>query len=133
MRTTTKEFKNKVQQYITDSLGGIWDEQTNTENENAPTPEKLQNVVAEFCSWWNPYEKRKTPSKAAAFKSFLQGLPGCLTVDFTYYEQRKRLQEWHEQTEAEAEKYTDAQVEAAFYWLIFREFETLCKQNKIDF
>jgi len=133
MRTTTREFKNKVQQHIIDRLGNPWDNENDHENENATTPEKIQNVVNEFLSWWNSYEQRRTPSKAEAFKSFLQGLPSCLNAEFTYYNQRESLREWHEQTEAEAERYNDLQVEAAYYHLIFREFSTLCKKNNITF
>lgn len=133
MRTTTKEFKNKVQQHIIDRLGLPWDEERNQENENATTAEKLQNAADEFRSWWNPYEQRRTPSKAEAFKSFLQGLPSCLNAEFTYYNQRQTLQEWHEQTEAEAERFSDEKVEAAYYHLIYREFETLCKKYQINF
>ena len=35
--------------------------------------------------------------------------------------------------EAEAAKYTDDQVVAAYSWLIYREFSRLCKQHKITF
>lgn len=133
MRTTTREFKNKVQQHIIDRLGNPWDYENDHENENATTAEKLQNVVNEFLSWWNSYEQRRTPSKAEAFKSFLQGLPSCLNAEFTYYNQRESLREWHEQTKAEAERYNDLQVEAAYYHLIFREFTTLCKKYQVEF
>lgn len=133
MRTTTKEFKNKVQQHIIDRLGNPWDYENDHENENATTAEKLQNVVKEFKNWYCPFEQRRTPNRCEAFKSFLQGLPSCLNAEFTYYNQRESLREWHEQTEAEAERYNDLQIEAAYYHLIFREFTTLCKKYQVEF
>lgn len=133
MRTTTKEFKNKVQQHIIDRLGLPWDEERNQENENATTAEKLQNVINEFNRWYCPFEQRRIPNKCEAFKSFLQGLPSCLNTEFTYYNQRESLREWHEQTEAEAERFSDDKVEAAYYYLIFREFTTLCKKYQVKF
>lgn len=133
MRTTTKEFKNKVQQHIIDRLGNPWDYENDHENENATTPEKLQNVVEQFKSWYCPFEQRRTPNKYEAFKSFLQGLPNCLNAEFTYYSQRESLREWHEQTEAEAERWSIEHIDFNYYWLICREFEALCKKYQIEF
>lgn len=133
MKTTTKQFKQKVQQYITDRLGNTWDETTQSENENATTAEKLQNVVAEFNRWYCPYEHRRNPNRGEAFADFLQGLPSCINTEFTYYDQRQTLREWHEQTEAEAEAYTDEQITRNYYYLIYREFCNLCKIHNIKF
>lgn len=133
MRTTTNIFKTKVQNHIIDRLGDTWDEVNQRENENATTAERLQNVVDTFYSWYNPYEQRRTPNRCEAFKSFLQGQPGCLNAEFTYYAQRETLREWHEQTPEESERYTDEQVENNYYYLIYREFITLCKKNSIAF
>jgi hypothetical protein len=133
MRTTTNYFKTKVQNHIIDRLGNTWDEVTETENENATTAERLQNVVNEFYRWYCPYEKRRNPNRGEAFKDFLQGLPGCLNAEFTYYAQRETLREWHEQTPEESERFTDEQVCNNYYYLVYREFVTLCKKNNIAF
>lgn len=133
MKTTTKQFKTKVQNHIIDRLGYPWDDDNDRENENATIKERLQNVIDNFNNYYNDYERRRTPNQQNAFIDFLLGLPGCLSVEYVYYNIRQTLREWHEQTEAEADKYTDDQAAAAYYWLIYREFCTLCKQNKIDF
>ncbi len=133
MKTTTKQFKTKVQNHIIDCLGYPWDDDNDRENENATIKERLQNVIENFNNYYNDYERRRIPNRQNAFINFLLGLPGCLSVEYVYYNIRQTLREWHEQTEEEAEKYTDDQVAAAYYWLIYREFCTLCKQNKIDF
>ena len=133
MKTTTKIFKTKVQNHIIKRLGYPWDDENDRENENATIKERLQNVIDNFNSYYNDYERRRTPNQQTAFIDFLLGLPECLSIEYIYYNIRQTLREWHEQTEAEAEKYTDDQAAAAYYWLIYREFCTLCKQNKIDF
>lgn len=133
MKTTTREFKNEVQQHIIDRLGNPWDYENDHENENATTAEKLQNVVEQFKKWYCPFEQRRTPNKYEAFKSFLQGLPSCLNAEFTYYNQRESLREWHEQTEAEAESWSVEKIDFNYYWLICREFEALCKKHNITF
>lgn len=48
MKTTTNIFKSRVQAHIINRLGNPWDENTQSENENATTAERLENVVAEF-------------------------------------------------------------------------------------
>ena len=133
MRTTTNAFKNKVQQHIIDRLSATWDEVNQRENDDATTAERLQNVVDEFKNWYCPYEQRRTPNRCDAFRDFLQGLPGCLNAEFTYYAQRETLREWHEQTAEESERYTDEQVVYNYYYLIYREFVTLCKKHNIQF
>lgn len=133
MRTTKKEFKEKVRQHIIDRLGYPWDEEKGEENENATTKECLKNVVDEFNAWYCPYYKKTIPNKQAAFASFLNGLPGCLTIEFTTYNQRETLRAWFEQTEEESEKYNDEKVNNLYMWLIYREFFALCKKYGVNF
>lgn len=124
MKTTRKEFYLKVQNHIAERL---------STDETTDRTEQLRQVVEEFCDWWSPYEKRRTPNKQAAFIDFLRGLPSSLYVDFWHEDQRQHLQEWHEQSETEAARYSDAAVEANYYNLIFREFCKMCKAAGIDF
>lgn len=133
MKTTTKIFKSRVQAHILERLDNPWNEDTQSENENATTAEKLQNVVEEFYGWYCPYEQRRHPNRGEAFADFLQGLPSCLNAEFTYHNQRESLREWHEQTEAEAAAYTDDQICKSYYYLIYREFCTLCKIHNVKF
>jgi hypothetical protein len=124
MRTTKKEFCEKVQNHIAERL--------NTD-ETTDRTEQLRQVVEEFGAWWSPYEKRHNPNRQAAFIYFLQGLPGCLSAEFYYYKQRQALKEWYEQTDAEADKYSDDKVSAQYYYLIYREFCKMCKAAGVDF
>lgn len=124
MKTTKKEFCEKVQNHIAESL--------NTD-ETTDRAEQLRQVVKDFEAWWNPYEKHRTPSRQIAFMSFLNGLPSCLNTEVSCYEQRQALKEWHQQTEEEANKYSDDKVSAHYYSLIYREFCKMCKAAGVEF
>ena len=63
----------------------------------------------------------------------LNCLPSCLNTEFYYYDQRQTLKEWHQQTEEEANKYSDDKVCAQYYYLIYREFCKMCKAAGVDF
>jgi hypothetical protein len=124
MKTTKKEFYEKVQKHIAERLN---------DEETTDRTEQLRQVVEEFNDWWCPYEKRRNPNRQNAFIDWLHGLPSCLSIDFYYYDQRQRLQEWHNQTEAEASKYSDDVINASYCYLIYREFCKMCKAVGIDF
>jgi len=82
MKTTTKQFKTKVQNHIIDRLGYPWDDDNDRENENATIKERLQNVIENFNNYYNDYERRRIPNRQNAFIDFLLGLPGCLSVEY---------------------------------------------------
>lgn len=124
MRTTRKEFCEKVQNHIIEGL--------NTD-ETTDRAEQLRQVVEEFKAWWSPYEKHRTPHRQTAFVSFLNCLPSCLSTEFYTDEQRQVLKEWHQQTEEEANKYSDDKVSAHYYYLIYREFCKMCKAAGVEF
>lgn len=49
MKTTTNIFKSRVQAHIITRLGNPWNEDTQSENENATTAERLENENTEVC------------------------------------------------------------------------------------
>ena len=122
MRTTTKEFKNKVQVHIVEHM----EEKDNLKDE-------LQNVIDGFKNYYQGYEKKRTPNIQEAFIDWLNGLPSELTIEFTNYDILRTMREWHEQTEEESDKLDSEKVINNYRWLIFREFLALCRINKIDF
>jgi hypothetical protein len=124
MRTTRKEFYEKVQNHIAERL---------STDETTDRAEQLRQAVEEFEAWWNPYEKHRTPHRQTAFMSFLNCLPSCLSTEFYYDDQRQTLKEWHQQTEEEANKYSDDEVSTHYYSLIYREFCKMCKSAGVDF
>ena len=66
-----------------------------------------------------------------AFQDWLCGLPSAFTVAFSYYDARKIVRDWLEQTEEESEKYDDGQVWEKYLHLITREFFAMVdKANK---
>ena len=133
IKSTCKEFKEAVQNYIIDCLGPVWDGKNQEENDEAPVNEKLQNVVNCFNSWYCPFYKKNYPNIQEAFKQFLQGLPDCLNIEYDYYSIHEIVKGWFKQTEEEASKYNIADTEKLYYWYIYREFCRLCKKYKVIF
>jgi hypothetical protein len=124
MRTTKKEFCEKVQNHIIEGL---------STDETTDRAEQLRQVVEEFEAWWSPYEKHRTPHRQTAFINFLNCSPSCLSTEFYHDDQRQALKEWHQQTEEEANKYSDDKVGTHYYSLIYREFCKMCKAEGVDF
>lgn len=133
MRSTTRQFCERVQAHILERLGNPWNECMECEIENATDRQKLENAIDAFIDYYNPYERRACPVIQKAFSSFLMGLPSCLQVEYTYHGMRCALAEWYEQTAEEAERYSPEEVEKQYLYLIFREFVKLCKKNGVDF
>ena len=124
MKTTTKEFKKQVQEYIIDCLCTDY---------TTDLKEQLQNVVNEFKWWYSDYNKKRIPNKQEAFEDFLNGLPSCLSIDYITYNIYMILAKWFKYSLEDAFKYSEMQTCKMFLHLISREFKTLCKQNNIEF
>lgn len=56
------------------------------------------------------------------FKEWLCGVPSAFNVDFSYYDARRVVRGWFEQTEKESEKYSDSQVWEKYLHCLAREF-----------
>lgn len=123
MRTTNKEFKKQIQDYI---LNGLNEEYGET------TQKQLKGVVDEFNNWYSPYEKKRTPNRQEAFKEFLKGLPSCLHTEWTNYGINQTLKNWFENTGTPyKEKDSDKELEL-HHNLVYRELNTLLKKNDLN-
>lgn len=126
MRTTSKCFKEQVQNHIIDGLDP---------DENFETlPEKLLSTIIDFTNWYGAYEQRNYPKRQEAFTSWLDGLPSSLSTEFEYYKVHQTMKSWWENC-GETYKYkepTDKEYQL-YKNLIYREFQTLCKQNDVKF
>jgi hypothetical protein len=123
MRTTNKEFKSQIQEYI---LNGLNEEFGET------TKEQLQALTSEFNNWYSPYEKKRTPNRQEAFKEFLNGLPSSLHTEWTNYGINQTLKGWFETVgEPYKEKDSDKELEL-HHNLVYRELNTLLKKNDLN-
>lgn len=123
MRTTNKAFKEQVRTHIINRL---------SEDETNVLSEQLENVMDEFRSWYSPYEQKRTPNKHDAFKSFLMGLPSCLSAEFTYYNISESLKEWFTACGEEYKEAPEHKESELYYHLIAREFFALCEKNSVN-
>lgn len=135
MRTTNKAFKSQVQDHVIDRLMKqddllqIYDIEVTEDNYLAT---QLEAVKHEFHNWYNPYEQKRTPNHQEAFIDWTQELPSCLDIEYTHHNINEKLKEWYTNVGAEyKEQPTDKQVNQ-YNALVYREINTLMKQNKID-
>lgn len=105
-----KNVREKIQKYLLDCMdfSGYIGYGLDAEPEN--DREKVlacYNIFKTEKEWEIPrIGERK------AFQDWLQGLASALTVDYTYYDQGKLLENWLEVSEAEA----DRMVESDTFW-----------------
>jgi hypothetical protein len=122
MRTTSKAFKEQVQEYI---LNGL------SEDYGTDTQAQLQGVINDFHSFYSPYEQKRTPNHQEAFKEFLNGLPSSLHTEYTHYGINQTLKSWFENNgETYKDKPTDKELDLHHH-LVYRELNTLLKQNNL--
>ena len=123
MRTNNKEFKSQIQEYI---LNGL------SEDYGTTTKEQLQGIISDFHSFYSPYEQKRTPNRAEAFKDFLNGLPSSLHTEWTNYGINQTLKGWFENVgEPYKEKDSSKELELHHH-LVYRELNTLLKKNDLN-
>lgn len=117
MNTNTLIFREKVRRYVTDIL--------DTEDDFKILRKKVEAAFEEFNYFYNDYEKTNQPNRKKAFIEWLGHDPFYISPEIYYDDMRKLLQEWHEQDDETAAKYTDEQVANAYSNLVYREFVCL--------
>jgi hypothetical protein len=131
MKTTNKCFKEQIQTHILERL--TEEDFINDDYKLSTTKDKIELVVKEFKNWYNPYEQKVTPNLQTAFIGFLQGLPSCLNIEFTYHNIHETMKEWFEKC-GETYRGEHGGKESDYYYkLIYREFKNLCKIYKVTF
>lgn len=119
MRTTTKEFKAKVQMHIIENL---------STDETTDFHTQLQDVVDNFHSWYGAYEQKRTPNHYDAFKEWLLCLPSSIFAEYREYAIHEIMGEWF----GEDFKPQKPEKEINLYYHLFiREFEILCKKEGV--
>lgn len=122
LRSTKKEVKEKIRTYILDCMDfsnyigcdGCPDAEPKTDAERVLLCRDI------FRSEYG-YNIRRM-GEYNAFKEWLSGVPGVLTVDFSYYDVRHILESWLDETEEESARFDDVKVWEQFLRLVAREF-----------
>lgn len=122
--TTRKGFKEQVQNYIMDRL---------SMDEHEELAFQLNAVVEGFKNWYGLYEQKRTPNRQEAFIEWLKGLPSELNVDYMNDVIVETYRSWFKAIGESQKKMKEEKEIEWFYYLIFREFQTLCKKEGVKF
>lgn len=125
LRTNNKEVKNKIRGYIVNhaDFSGYIGYEGFPKSEPEHWAEKVYYLHKIFVSEYG-YNIRRM-GEYRAFKEWLCGVPSALTVDFCYYDVRKIMREWLDQTEEESARFDDVETWEKFLHLVTREFFAL--------
>ncbi len=121
-----REVKERIRKEIIEAAQQYAEEY---EIENyTDTASALNCVYAEFK---NQFEwKIKRVGEHNAFIEWLKGLP--MQFDYSYFDMRERIKYWFNQSNEEASKYSDEQVDKLYWNLLAREFFTLVKKFNVS-
>lgn len=131
MRTTTKEFKTKVQTHTIERLQSIEEIEGIDTTNKTELQIQLLNVINGFNNWDNPTDRKRTPNLQKRFIEYFLCLPSDFSIEYEYYTISETMREWHEQTKEESNKYDIDKTVDKYYHLIMREMFTLFHKNKI--
>lgn len=92
------------------------------------TASALNCVYAEFKDQFD--WKIKRVGEHNAFIEWLRGLP--MSFVYSYYDERMAIQKWFNQSDEEASKYSDEQVDKLYWNLLAREFFALVKKFNVS-
>ena len=128
-RTTCKEVRDKIRAYLVDKarsglLRCLPDRTTKEEIEQAPFS-ACERIFQAEVGWMTARYGRY-----GAFKFWQQG--GCMALPaYNMYTQdnRKLLQDWLSESDAEADGYSDTEVDGMFLHLLFREYSLLLQKE----
>lgn len=129
MRTTCKQVRDKIRAYLVDKardglLECLHNMTTKEEIEKAPFS-ACERIFKAEVGWMIARVGRY-----GAFKYWQQGLCSALPA-FNVYTQNNRelLQEWLSESDAEADRYSDMEVDDMFLHLLFREYSCLLQKE----
>jgi hypothetical protein len=124
MRTTKKEFKAVIQEHI---LNSVLDEGYDT------LKDQLQAVIEEFKNCYGPYEQKRKPNLQEAFIDWSLGLPTVFNIEYRNFEITELVKSWFTACgETYKEPKDDEKTYNLYYWLVYREFNTLLKKNGLS-
>ena len=121
-----REVKERIRKEIIEAAQQYAEEY---EIENyTDTASALNCVYAEFKDQFD--WKIKRVGEHNAFIEWLKGLP--MQFDYSYFDMRERIKYWFNQSNEEASKYSDEQVDKLYWNLLAREFLALVKKFKVS-
>ena len=122
LKTNSKIVKDRIRAYL---MGCIREEDI---AEGAPDKAVVKYVYDRFVKEadWNI----ELVGYTNAFTGWLRGL--ALNVCFYYDEERELIRQWTDETQAEADKHDQTDVDNLYWWLLTREFFALVRKFRIN-
>lgn len=125
MRTTHNCFKNQIHGHILNSVL--------SEDHGSTPKEQLSAVVEGFHNWYGPYEQKRIPNRQDAFIDWSWGLPSEWNVEYTNYNINETVKNWFSACgENYKEPKDSSKTNDLYMGLLYREFNTLLKQNDLN-
>lgn len=125
LKTNSKAVKTAIREYLSESFDfSGYDESFNDLSLQDKAKKFLEIMQSE---WYNGYEAKRNPCLHNAVIEYLKGLPSGIHVAFYYSDERNLLKEWLQETEEEAQKYDDYEVDQLYWHLLSREILALAK------
>lgn len=129
MRTTCRQVRDKIRAYLLDKAReGLFECLPNrtTKKEIEETPFSACERIFQAEAGW----EIARDGRYNAFKYWQQGLCSALPAYNVYtQDNRKLLQEWFSESDAEADRYSDMKVDDMFLHLLFREYSCLLQKE----
>ena len=127
LRTTNKKVKDTIKNYINESVANWADDNFNyltiDEFEELKTYEGQCNLIID--KFLNEMVKNNKNAKYYSyydlFVKWCEGQPSALETGYYLHSAKSLLAEWLEETEEEANKYTEEQTENLITRLLWRE------------
>lgn len=121
LKTNSKKAVGNIRNYIME----IYNDEDQDTKQNAPFAEIAKTVYNAFIEQKWSFEKRRyNANQQNAFEDWAQGLPSILDTCYYYNRPAKTdLQAILEQTDQEANKYSESQAQKMLTYLVYREIK----------
>lgn len=126
MKTNSKEVKAAMQAHLLDCI-----DTRDFNQHDGSLKTSLQIICEEFKRVAiYPYNLKHFKTYQACFIDWLQGLPSCFEVEFTNHGILEKMKSFGLPLPTNKD---ESQGIDLYHYLVFREFLSLCKSNKVDF
>lgn len=119
VRTTTREFKTAVRQYIFENADEEYMQEGGFDEKSVG--DAFRCIYEAFLKEYYRGQERRFQSRHQAFEEWLRGVPGAMATEIYYDDQRKTVQKWLAETDAQTAARSDNEIADKYYHYITRE------------
>lgn len=128
LRTKSKTVKEAIRKYLQNGFNNSCYNLDENIYDGMTLPEMAKKFIEIMQDeWYRGYEVKRNPCLHNAVIEYLKCLPSSINIAFYYSDERNLLKEWLQETEEEAQKYDDYEVDQLYWHLLSREILALAK------